>query len=71
MKSITTKHHSSQPIADTAVYLFDDWFDPIEAAVRTASSLKLAGQTSVSPWPPPVPSKHLTRCLRNRVQATH
>src|SRR6516162_6238691 len=34
MKSITTKHDSSQPVADTAVYLFDDWFDPIEAAVR-------------------------------------
>src|SRR6266404_6133463 len=34
MKSITTKHDSSQPVADTAVYLFDDWFDPIEAGVR-------------------------------------
>src|SRR6266568_3879236 len=34
MKSITTKHDSSQPVADTAVYLFDDWFDPIEAVVR-------------------------------------
>ena len=34
MKGITTKHDSSQPAADTAVYLFDDWFDPIEAGVR-------------------------------------
>src|SRR6266511_2452660 len=34
MKSITTKHDSSQPVADTAVHLFDDWFDPIEAVVR-------------------------------------
>jgi putative transposase len=34
MKSTTTKHNSSQPVADTAVYLFDDWFDPIESAVR-------------------------------------
>src|SRR6266700_1611374 len=34
MKSITTTHDSSQPVADTAVYLFDDWFDPIEAVVR-------------------------------------
>jgi hypothetical protein len=33
MKSITTTH-DSQPVADTAVYLFDDWFDPIEAVVR-------------------------------------
>ena len=34
MKRITTTHESSQLVADTAVYLFDDWFDPIEAAVR-------------------------------------
>src|SRR6266487_6789963 len=34
MKSTTTKHDSSQPVADTAVYLFDDWFDPIETCVR-------------------------------------
>src|SRR6516225_6848227 len=34
MKSSTTKSDSSPPVADTAVYLFDDWFDPIEAAVR-------------------------------------
>src|SRR5438876_9043643 len=34
MKSISTKSESSQPAADTAVYLFDDWFDPIEAGVR-------------------------------------
>src|SRR2546430_4205144 len=34
MKSISTKSDSSPPVADTAVYLFDDWFDPIEAAVR-------------------------------------
>src|SRR2546421_12148473 len=30
MKSTTRKHDSSQPVADTAVYLFDHWFDPIE-----------------------------------------
>jgi hypothetical protein len=29
-----TKPDSSQPAAETAVYLFDDWFDPIEAGVR-------------------------------------
>jgi len=34
MKSISTKSESSQPAADTAVYLFEDWFDPIEAGVR-------------------------------------
>src|SRR6266540_2094478 len=30
MKSITTTHDSSQPVADTAVYLFDDWFVTLE-----------------------------------------
>jgi len=34
MKSITTKPDSSQPVPATAAHLFDDWFDPIEAAVR-------------------------------------
>ena len=34
MKRIITKSDSSQPVAETAVYLFDDWFDPIEAEVR-------------------------------------
>lgn len=34
MVSITTKPDSSQPAAEMAVELFDNWFDPIEAAVR-------------------------------------
>ena len=34
MKSFITKSDSSQPVGETAVYLFDDWFDPIEAGVR-------------------------------------
>jgi transposase-like protein len=34
MKSTITKPDSAQPVAETAVYLFDDWFDPIEAWVR-------------------------------------
>jgi len=34
MKSFITKSDSAQPVAETAVYLFDDWFDPIEAGVR-------------------------------------
>ena len=34
MKNITRKSNSSQPATETAVYLFDDWFDPIEAGVR-------------------------------------
>src|SRR4030081_2824946 len=34
MNSFTRKSDFSQPAAETAVYLFDDWFDPIEAGVR-------------------------------------
>ena len=34
MTSITTKPDSSQPAAETAVHLFDNWFDPIETEVR-------------------------------------
>jgi transposase-like protein len=34
MKSIITKPDSSQPVSGSPVYLFDDWFDPIEAQVR-------------------------------------
>lgn len=34
MKGISTKHDCSQPVGDTAVHLFDDWFDPIETCVR-------------------------------------
>ena len=35
MTSTTTKPDAVQPeAAETAVYLFDDWFDPIEAGLR-------------------------------------
>jgi len=34
MTSITTKPDSAQPTAETAVHLFDNWFDPIETGVR-------------------------------------
>ena len=34
MTSHTTKSDSSQPTAEMAVDLFDNWFDPIETAVR-------------------------------------
>ena len=34
MTSITTKPDSSQPEADASSYLFDNWFDPIEAGLR-------------------------------------
>src|SRR5438874_13813878 len=33
--------------------------------------LELAGKLPSLHDPPPAPSKHLTRCLRNRVQASH
>jgi len=34
MRSVTTKLERSQPQTETAVHLFDNWFDPIEACVR-------------------------------------
>jgi len=34
MMSTTTKSAADLPDAETAVYLFDDWFDPIEAGLR-------------------------------------
>ena len=34
MTSNTTKPDSSQPAAEMAVDLFDNWFDPIETEVR-------------------------------------
>jgi putative transposase len=34
MTSITTKSDYSQPAAETAGHLFDNWFDPIEAGLR-------------------------------------
>src|SRR5947207_2626693 len=34
MASNTTKSDSAQPVAETAIHLFDNWFDPIEAALR-------------------------------------
>ena len=34
MTSVTTKPDSSHPTGETAVYLFDNWFDPIEGDVR-------------------------------------
>ena len=34
MTNVTTKPNSLQPEAETAVYLFDNWFDPIEAGLR-------------------------------------
>src|SRR5258708_27674370 len=34
MTSVTTKPDSSQPQTETAVDLFDNWFDPIEAGLR-------------------------------------
>jgi hypothetical protein len=49
MKSISTKHDSSQAVADTAVGLFDNWFDPIEAAVRDRVAIDQRPRSSI-PW---------------------
>ena len=37
MTSTTTKPDCSQPAAETASRLFDNWFDPLEAEVRARS----------------------------------
>jgi hypothetical protein len=42
MTSVTTKLELSQPQTETAVHLFDNWFDPIEAGVRAHRSRKAA-----------------------------
>ena len=34
MTNVTTKSESLEPATDTAVHLFDNWFDPIEIGVR-------------------------------------
>jgi len=34
MTSVTTKTEGLQPETETASYLFDNWFDPIESGVR-------------------------------------
>jgi len=34
MTSITTKSESLETVTDTAIHLFDNWFDPIESGVR-------------------------------------
>ena len=34
MTSNSTNSSFPQPATDTATYLFDDWFDPIEAGLR-------------------------------------
>jgi hypothetical protein len=57
MKSITRKSDSSQPAAETAVYLFDDWFDPIGTGVRDRVREFIqadghCGPISAARWPP-------------------
>jgi hypothetical protein len=49
MKSISTKSDSSQPAADTAVYLFDDWFDPIRR-IKTQTVLPSADTAAMLFW---------------------
>lgn len=54
MTSHTTKPDSSQPAAEMAVDLFDNWFDPIETAVRTRAREfieELIPASSIRLWP--------------------
>src|SRR5262245_35927554 len=34
MTNVTTKTSAPQPASETASYLFDNWFDPIESGIR-------------------------------------
>ena len=51
MKNVITKSESSRPVGEPAVYLFDDWFDPIEAGVRNRErGFKAAGIHNIAEW---------------------
>ena len=51
MKNVITKSESSRPVDEPAVYLFDDWFDPIEAGVRDRErGFKAAGIHNIAEW---------------------
>src|SRR4051794_32236204 len=56
MTSVSTKSDSSQPAAETAVYLFDNWFDPIEGGlrdrVREFIHAMIEGELDVALWRP-------------------
>ena len=61
MTSTTTKPDSSQPAAEMAVDLFDNWFDPIETEVRARArefieemirGARRCGLISAARWPP-------------------
>ena len=48
MTNDSTKSSISQPASDTTVYLFDDWFDPIEAG--GGPSYRGAGRAAAKPF---------------------
>ena len=50
MKNITWKAVSSQLASETAVYLFDDWFDPIEAGVSAIGCANSSRRWSRASW---------------------
>lgn len=51
MTSTITKSDSLQREAETAPQLFDDWFDPIEAAVRDRARQFIEETSSTRYWP--------------------
>ena len=50
MTSIITKTDSSQLEAETAVYLFDNWFDPIEAGLHDRVREFIHGMIEAFTW---------------------
>ena len=46
MRTVTTKPEQLQPSAESSSYLFDDWFDPIEAGLRERVRESDAPQTA-------------------------
>ena len=64
MMSHTTKPNSSQRTAEMAVDLFDNWFDPIETAVRARARDLKNNKDDI----PDKLNDHTADCIRYRLR---
>ena len=64
MMSHTTKPDSSQRTAEMAVDLFDNWFDPIETAVRARARDLKNNKDDI----PDKLNDHTADCIRYRLR---